>query len=114
MLLAFMALSRIKLSNRYITMLPGNSENPFLHCFTLVFDREGYSPDFLLEMKKDTYHKYQGEDWPCDEFKMLKISFSNVNIVEMELADQKVFLQQGCIILPTKVPMRQSFICAMN
>jgi hypothetical protein len=41
--------------------------------FTLAFDREGYSPDFLRRMKKQriaclTYHKSSGEDWPPEEF----------------------------------------------
>jgi len=54
----------------------------------MVFDREGYSPDFLLEMKKEriacpTYHTYQGEDWPHDEFTLLKVPFSNGNIIEL-------------------------------
>ena len=47
--------------------------DPLLHRFTIVFDREGYSPDFFAKMKKRriaclTYHKYAGEDWPKDEF----------------------------------------------
>jgi len=73
------------------------AENPLLHRFTLVFDREGYSPDFLIEMKKDhiaclTYHKYQGEDWPHDEFKTGKVLFSNGNAVEMKLAERGTLL----------------------
>jgi predicted nucleic acid-binding Zn-ribbon protein len=73
------------------------SENPFLHRFTLVFDREGYSPDFLLEMKKErvaclTYHKHQGEDWPHGEFKVLRVPFSNGNIIEMKLAERGLHL----------------------
>ena len=43
--------------------------DPLLHRFTMVFDREGYSPGFLATMKHRriaclTYHKYPGEDWP--------------------------------------------------
>jgi hypothetical protein len=73
------------------------SENPLLHRFTLIFDREGYSPDFFIEMKKDriaclTYHKYQGEDWPHDEFKTVKVLFSNGNAVEMKLAERGTYL----------------------
>jgi prepilin-type processing-associated H-X9-DG protein len=38
------------------------------HRFTLVFDREGYSPGFMKRMRDkriacQTYHKYPGEDW---------------------------------------------------
>jgi hypothetical protein len=37
---------------------------------TLIFDREGYSPDFFAERKAQrisilTYHKFPGEKWPC-------------------------------------------------
>jgi prepilin-type processing-associated H-X9-DG protein len=47
--------------------------DPRLHRFTMVFDREGYSPGFLARMKDRriaclTYHKYPGEDWPREEF----------------------------------------------
>ena len=68
-----------------------------MHRFTLIFDREGYSPDFFIEMKKDriaclTYHKYQGEDWPHDEFKTVKVLFSDGNAVEMKLAERGTHL----------------------
>jgi hypothetical protein len=44
-------------------------ENPRQHRFTLVFDREAYSPELFAEMQSQrivvlTYHKYPGEDWP--------------------------------------------------
>ena len=47
--------------------------NPRLHRFTMVFDREGYSPAFLARMKDRriaclTYHKFSGADWSVDEF----------------------------------------------
>jgi len=47
--------------------------NPYLHRFTVIFDREGYSPAFMLEMKVQriaiiTYHKFPQEDWDCAEF----------------------------------------------
>src|SRR5258708_39828440 len=37
--------------------------------FTLIFDREGYSPDFFAELKAQriailSYHKFPGEKWP--------------------------------------------------
>ena len=40
---------------------------------TLIFDREGYSPDFFAELKAQriailTYHKFPGEKWPATEF----------------------------------------------
>ncbi len=47
--------------------------DPLLHRFTVVFDREGYSPNFFVKMKDRriaclTYRKYPGEDWPQQEF----------------------------------------------
>jgi hypothetical protein len=47
--------------------------DPLLHRFTVVFDREGYSPNFFAKMKTQriaclTYHKYPGEDWATEEF----------------------------------------------
>ena len=63
------------------------------HRFTLVFDREGYSPDFLRRMKAQrvaclTYHKYPGEDWPESEFQTNPVKLSNGQIVEMNLAER--------------------------
>ena len=42
--------------------------DPLLHQFTLIFDREGYSPDFMARMRKKriaciTYHKYPKDNW---------------------------------------------------
>lgn len=47
--------------------------DPRLHRFTVIFDREGYSPDFMLEMKTlriaiITYHKFPKENWDSAEF----------------------------------------------
>jgi hypothetical protein len=48
-------------------------EDPLLHRFTVVFDREGYSPDFMLEIKVlriaiITYHKFPKDSWDIAEF----------------------------------------------
>lgn len=48
-------------------------ENSSMSRFTLVFDREGYSPDFMLRLwgKRiaiKTYAKYPGEDFHVEEF----------------------------------------------
>jgi prepilin-type processing-associated H-X9-DG protein len=47
--------------------------NPFLHRFTLIVDREGYSPEFFHQMWQKriavtTYHKFPGPDWAPEEF----------------------------------------------
>ncbi len=59
--------------------------------FTLVFDREGYSPGFMSRMQKKgisclTYHKYPGEDWPESEFREQKVTLVSGNEVTMQLA----------------------------
>jgi prepilin-type processing-associated H-X9-DG protein len=67
------------------------------HRFTLIFDREGYSPDFLRTMKKKriaclTYHKYPGEDWPQEEFSTCQVQLASGTWVEMDLAERGTFL----------------------
>lgn len=67
--------------------------DPFLHRFILIFDREGYSPDFMLSMKKKriacaTYHKYPEDDWREDEFVSCRVTLVSGNIVEMKLAER--------------------------
>lgn len=64
-----------------------------LHRFTLVFDREGYSPAFLKRMKEKrvaciTYHKFPGEHWPEEEFETREVKLSNGEFVEMKLAER--------------------------
>ena len=68
-----------------------------LHRFTLIFDREGYSPAFLRRMKDKriaclTYHKYPGEDWPQEEFQTCQVKLASGNEVQMQLAERGTFL----------------------
>ena len=61
--------------------------------FTLIFDREGYSPDFFAELKAQriailTYHKYPGDKWPVTEFARHSVRLHNGEIVELELAER--------------------------
>ncbi|MCL7489303.1 MAG: hypothetical protein M8357_14145, partial [Desulfobulbaceae bacterium] len=65
--------------------------------FTLVFDREGYSPDFMLRMWSRriaclTYHKYPGEVWPESEFEEYKVTLISGHEVQMKLAERGTFL----------------------
>ena len=67
------------------------------HRFTLIFDREGYSPGFVQRLKKKriaclTYHKYPGEDWPREEFFARQVQLSSGAWVEMQLAERGIFL----------------------
>ncbi len=67
--------------------------DPLRHRFTLVFDREGYSPDFLQRMKAQriaclTYHKFPGEDWPEQAFTPSQFCLPSGEVVTMNLAER--------------------------
>ena len=67
--------------------------DPLRHRFTLVFDREGYSPAFFARMKQQriaclTYHKYPGNDWPEQEFHAQHVTLASGQSVEMKLAER--------------------------
>jgi len=70
---------------------------PLLPRFTLVFDREGYSPKMMLRLKEMniaclTYHKFQKDDWPIEEFFTQNVQLVSGEIVEMELAERGTWL----------------------
>jgi hypothetical protein len=74
--------------------------DPLRHRFTLVFDREGYSPDFLRRMKAQriaclTYHKFPGEAWPEEEFAPTRLPLPNGEVVTMDLAERGTRLRNG-------------------
>jgi hypothetical protein len=65
--------------------------------FSIVFDREGYSPKFFARMKEQriavlTYHKYPGEPWPEQEFRTHSVSLVNGEQVNLQLAERGVRL----------------------
>lgn len=72
-------------------------KNSLLSRFTLIFDREGYSPDLMLRLKERriaciTYHKYQGGDWCEDEFTLQPVTLVTGEVVEMSLAERGTWL----------------------
>jgi len=74
--------------------------DPLLSRFTIVFDREGYSPEFFAQMKQQrvavlTYHKFPGELWPEGEFRPHQVSLVNGEQVTMELAERGVQLSNA-------------------
>ena len=73
--------------------------SPLAHCFTVVFDREGYSPEFFKRMRQQrvaclTYHKYPGPDWPEDEFREHRVRLGSGEELPMKLAERGVFLSR--------------------
>ena len=71
--------------------------NPYPHKFTLVFDREGYSPEFMGRMKAKqvavlTYHKYPGDDWNESEFHEQILTLSTGEETRGKLAERGVCL----------------------
>ena len=72
-------------------------KNPLLHRYMLVFDREGYSVPFFIELKKKklsfcTYRKYVNDKWDISEFKEYTVKDKSGNIVTMKLAERGVYL----------------------
>lgn len=71
--------------------------DPLLHRFTVVFDREGYSPNFFVKMKDRriaclTYRKYPGEDWPQQEFFPTDVRLSSGQLTTIRLAERGTWL----------------------
>jgi hypothetical protein len=74
--------------------------DPLIPRFTVVFDREGYSPDLFeaLEPRRIavlSYHRYPGEDWLATEFQAQTVTLANGEIVEMQLAERGTRLPKG-------------------
>ena len=61
--------------------------------FTVIFDREGFSPKLFAELKELhigilTYHKFPGENWPLEEFSPRSVRLYSGEVVERELAER--------------------------
>jgi len=74
--------------------------NPRQHRFTLVFDREGYSPELFAEMQAKriavlSYRKYPGEDWPVEEFGERCVELVGKETVALQLAERGTRLSNG-------------------
>lgn len=71
-----------------------------LHRFTLVFDREGYSPELMQRLKSKrvaclSYHKFPGAHWGQDEFAAHRMTLANGQIVTVQLAERGTRLSNG-------------------
>jgi hypothetical protein len=62
--------------------------------FVILFDREGYSPEFFKEMWQThriaciTYHKYPKDDWPTSEFVEIETTLPGGETVSLKLAER--------------------------
>ncbi len=74
--------------------------NPRLARWTIIFDREAYSPELFqrlwqLRVAVITYRKYATELWSPEEFAMCKVRLANGEEVQMALAERGVCLNNG-------------------
>ena len=76
------------------------TQNLQLSRFSVIFDREGYSPEFLKQMWEEhriscyTYKKYPGKDWPKEMFKEQEVKLHNGEVVRMMLAEKRTKLSK--------------------
>jgi predicted nucleic acid-binding Zn-ribbon protein len=69
------------------------AEAPRAHWFTVVFDREGYSPELFERLWQKrmavlTYHKFPKEDWRSEEFAPHSVPLTGGETVTMQLAER--------------------------
>jgi hypothetical protein len=69
------------------------AEDPRAHWFTVVFDREGYSPEWFEQMWQKriailTYHKFPKQEWRREEFATHSALLARGEIVTMQLAER--------------------------
>jgi len=74
--------------------------DPLTPRFTIVFDREGYSPDLFETLQKRriavlSYHRYPGDDWEAREFQSQAVTLPNGESVQMKLAERGTRLPKG-------------------
>jgi hypothetical protein len=67
--------------------------DPRVSRFTIVFDREGYSPELALELHQRriavlTYHRYPEGDWQAEEFQEQAVKLVSGETVRMKLAER--------------------------
>lgn len=68
--------------------------------FTVIFDREGFSPKFFTELTEQrigvlTYHKYPQENWPAEEFTTQSVRLPTGEVVQRTLAERGTQLSNG-------------------
>jgi hypothetical protein len=69
------------------------AQDPCAHWFTIVFDREGYSPELFEQMRQKriavlTYHKFPKQDWSAAEFTPHSVPLSGGETLTLKLAER--------------------------
>ena len=69
------------------------AEEPRAHWFTVVFDREGYSPDLFQYLGQKriailTYHKFPQQPWRSEEFTSHRVSLAGGETITLKLAER--------------------------
>jgi hypothetical protein len=69
------------------------AEEARAHWFTVVFDREGYSPDLFQYLGQKriaivTYHKFPQEPWRREEFTSHRVTLAGGETITMKLAER--------------------------
>ena len=80
--------------------------DPQVPRFTLIFDREGYSPDLFEELWERriaviTYHRYPQDAWPEGEFREETVELARGVEVQLKLAEREILLSRK------KLPVRE-------
>ena len=80
--------------------------DPEVPHFTVIFDREGYSPELFEELWERriaviTYHRYPKEVWPGEEFREETVELVGGMNVKLMLAERNSLLGRN------KVPVRE-------
>jgi hypothetical protein len=100
------AVLREELVPRLLQEVPGQPDaatlatDPLASRFCLVFDREGYSPEFFGWLKERriailSYHKFPDEPWPAEEFTLRDVSLISGETIPMALAERGTLLSTG-------------------
>lgn len=74
------------------------SMDKLLHRFMIVYDREGYSNDFIIDMWEKriavcTYNKYVKDKWDEAEFKVYEIETENGKKETIKLAERAILIE---------------------
>jgi len=74
-------------------------DNPDLARFTIVMDREGWQPEWFVELWKTeriailTYRKHTKDDWAESEFSAIHVTLKNGEVTPMQLAEKDTVIQ---------------------